>query len=69
MSPENYGSIWQSDHCLPIASLNLLDEIDILRDVSIGIFLDLCILTETTQRRLKLITIYIFVRKKKLNTF
>ena len=25
---ENYGSIWQIDHCLPIASFNLLDEHD-----------------------------------------
>ena len=23
---ENFGSLWQSDHCLPIASFNLLDE-------------------------------------------
>ena len=25
---ENYGSIWQIDHCIPIASFNLLDESD-----------------------------------------
>ena len=28
MMVENYVSIWQIDHCLPIASFNLLDEID-----------------------------------------
>ena len=25
---EKYGSVWQIDHCLGIASFNLLDEID-----------------------------------------
>ena len=25
---EKYGSVWQIDHCLPIASINLLDEND-----------------------------------------
>ena len=29
MSLENYGSVWQIDHCLPIASFNLLDKNDI----------------------------------------
>ena len=28
MTIENYGSVWQIDHCLPITSFNLLDEID-----------------------------------------
>ena len=28
MTVENYGSIWQIDHCLPIVSFNLLDEND-----------------------------------------
>ena len=28
MTFENYGSMWQIDHCLPIASFNLLDEND-----------------------------------------
>ena len=28
MTIEIYGSVWQTDHCLPIASFNLLDEID-----------------------------------------
>ena len=28
MTEENYGSVWQIDHCLAIASFNLLDEID-----------------------------------------
>ena len=28
MTLENYGSVWQIDHCLPIASLNIMDEID-----------------------------------------
>ena len=26
MTVENYGSVWQIDHCLPIVSFNLLDE-------------------------------------------
>ena len=26
MIMENYGFVWQIDHCLPIASFNLLDE-------------------------------------------
>ena len=28
MTLENYGSIWQIDHCIPIASFNLSDESD-----------------------------------------
>ena len=28
MTIENYGSVWQIDHCLSIASFNLLDEND-----------------------------------------
>ena len=28
MTIENYGSVWQIDHCLPIASFNIMDEID-----------------------------------------
>ena len=28
MTIENFGSLWQIDHCLPIASFNILDEID-----------------------------------------
>ena len=28
MTLEKYGSVWQIDHCLPIASFNLLDESD-----------------------------------------
>ena len=28
MTIENYGSVWQIDHCLPIASFKLLDETD-----------------------------------------
>ena len=28
MTVENYGSVWQIDHCLPIVSFNLLDEND-----------------------------------------
>ena len=26
MTLENYSSVWQIDHCLPITSFNLLDE-------------------------------------------
>ena len=29
MTIENYGSVWQLDHCLPIASFSILDEIDL----------------------------------------
>ena len=29
MTVENYGSVWQIDHCLPIVSFNLLDENDL----------------------------------------
>ena len=28
MTLRNFGSVWQIDHCLPIASINLLDEND-----------------------------------------
>ena len=28
MTVENYGSVWQIDHCLPIVSFILLDEND-----------------------------------------
>ena len=28
MTVKTYGSVWQIDHCLPITSLNLLDEND-----------------------------------------
>ena len=28
MTVENYGSVWQIDHCLPIVSFNLLNEND-----------------------------------------
>ena len=28
MPLENYGSVWQIDHCLPITSFSLLDEND-----------------------------------------
>ena len=31
MTIENYGSVWQIDHCLAIASFNLLDENDMKR--------------------------------------
>ena len=29
MTLENYGSLWQFDHCLPIAPFNFLDENDV----------------------------------------
>ena len=29
MTVENYGTVWQIDHCLAVASFNLFDEIDI----------------------------------------
>ena len=28
MTIENYGTVWQIDHCLAVASFNLLDEND-----------------------------------------
>ena len=56
MTIENYGSVRQIDHCLPIASFNLFDE-NGMKKFSIGLTLDLCILTKTTRRRIKLIII------------
>ena len=29
MTLESYGSVWQIDHCLAVASFNLLGEIDV----------------------------------------
>ena len=31
MTLENYASVWQIDHCLPIASFNSLDEDDMTK--------------------------------------
>ena len=34
MTIENYGSVWQIDHCLPIASFKILDEIDMKKGLN-----------------------------------
>ena len=52
MTFENYGSVWQIDHCLPISSFNILDEIDMKKCFNC-LILDLCILPKTSQRRQK----------------
>ena len=36
MTVENYGSVWQIDHCLPIVSFNLLDENDMKKMFQLG---------------------------------
>ena len=43
MTIENYGSVWQIDHCFQITSFDILNEI-VMKKVLIGFFLDLCIL-------------------------
>ena len=53
MSLEKYVSVWQIDHCLPIASFNLLDEND-LKKVSIRLLLDLCIFNENNSKKAKI---------------
>ena len=34
MRLEKYGSIWQIDHCLPIAAFNLIDESDMKKSLN-----------------------------------
>ena len=37
MTKEKYGPVWQIDHCIPIASFNLLDENQLEKSLSIGL--------------------------------
>ena len=62
MTLENYRKIWCLDHCLAIASFNLSDK-KAMKNVSIGLILDQCIVVNLYQRVTKLITDYPQCRK------
>ena len=62
MSLEKYSSVCQIDHCLPIASFNLLDENDMKKCFN-WINLRPMYSNGNNSNKLKMITIYIFVKK------
>ena len=53
MTVENYGSVWQIGHCLPIASFNLLNEND-LKNCFNWINLNPCILKKKKLKKAKI---------------
>ena len=52
MTIENYCSVWQIDHCLPIASINLLNENDMKKCFD-GVNLRPMISTENNSKKSK----------------
>ena len=59
MTIENYGSIWQINHCLPIASFNLLNENDMKKCFD-WVNLRLMFFTENNSKKAK-IDLYLYL--------